>query len=547
MRRLSLVVAAAGLIAVGAGGGASAFADTVTPGASASAAPASAAAPVFTLSGEDTVAVHPYPDSGAPKASSFDVRLYNPSQDMENGAYQGDYTVTFDLSGLAGVADIAFDGEASNADCKVTGATAVCTDSGIWPGLSAAARVKVTAAKGSKLGASGTMKVTGKADGATFTSFSTEVTVGGPDLVMKKLPLKQAMKPGQIQRGTLSFANNGTADAEGVLLTLKASHGLEFAEKYGNCEYSKDDAFGAGTDVQCHFPGTYKAGTVYDLSSSLGIKATDHAYIEGFIYRIEEDTTGVKWRSNAAPLLTAVQKKISPRSSDLDPWDNQQEFDFLTANKADFRAYGDVVTGKAGATVKTKVGFRNKGPAWIAYLRSGESVATVDFTVPAGAEVTKKPEGCAARTAAGEYREKELGAPRYFCLTSSMVLDGADFALPFELKINKVVKDAKGAVTVRNPYLQQPKLPFEADASNNTAQLIINGTPKPAPSASATPSPTASATTSSTTGGNTNTTTNSGGGSLASTGSSSLLPMGAAAFALAAGGALYVVARRRKA
>ncbi|WP_329118464.1 LPXTG cell wall anchor domain-containing protein [Streptomyces sp. NBC_01465] len=545
MRRRSLVVAAAGLIAVGLGG-APAFADTTVPGAPASAA-APAANPVFTLSGEDTVAVHPYPAGGKPKAASFDVTLENPSQDEENGAFDGDVTVTFDLRGLAGVADIAFDSEGSVSDCSVTGATAVCTHHGLWPGLSTAARVDVTAAKDSKLGATGSMKVTAKADGATFTSFSTKVTVGGPDLVMNKLPLKQKIKPGQVQGGKLSFANTGTTDADGVLLTLKASHGLEFAQKYGNCEYTdvSDQHFGDSTDVQCHFSGTYKAGTVYELDEPLGIRATDHAYIESFIYRIEEDPKATF--HSAGPLLTATPKKISTQSSDLDPWDNQQEFDFQAVNKADFRAYGDAVTGKAGETVKAKVGFRNKGPAWIAYLRSGENVAVVDFTVPAGAEVTKKPASCEPKTIDGEYREKQLGAPRYVCPTSHIVREDADLALPFELKINKVVKDAKGAVTVRNTHQQEPKLPFDPTASNNTAQLILNGTPKPAPSASATPSPTPTATGgSSTSGGNSNTTTD-GGGSLASTGSSSLLPMGAAAAALAAGGALYVVARRRRA
>ncbi|GAA1356587.1 peptidase [Streptomyces beijiangensis] len=540
MRRLSLVVAAAGLVALGLGGGASAFADT-TP---------TIAGPEFALGGQQDLALHPYPAAGKPQKSSLEFSLTNPSTDEDAGRFEHEYQLTFDLSALAGVADVVLDGENSpGVDCKFTKTTAVCTDYGIGIGYNTAVTFDVTAAQGSKLADSGVIKATGTAEGATITPFSTTVTVGGPDLVMKQLPLKPQMKPGQVQRGTLAFANTGTADADGVLLTLKASHGLEFAEKYGNCEYSEDSDIGAGTQVQCHFPDTYKAGTVYELNKSLGIRATDHAYIESFIYRIEEDPTKAKFREGE-PLLTATPKKISARSLDLNPWDNQQEFDFQAVNKADFRAYGDALTGKAGETVETKIGFRNKGPAWIAYLRSRESVATVDFTVPAGAEVTKKPEGCSARTAAGDYREQQLGAPRYFCDTSFMILDDAEVALPFELKIDEVVKDAKGAVTVRNTGLSQPKLAFDPDASNNTAQLILNGAPKPSPSASvsASPSPTASATgSSSTSGGNSNTTTDSGGGSLASTGSSALLPVGAAAVALAAGGALYVASRRRKA
>ncbi|NEE07869.1 peptidase, partial [Streptomyces sp. SID7499] len=70
------------------------------------AAPAQAAdTPVFTLGGPAETALHPYPENGRPKSSTVGISLNNPSEDEENGGFGGDFTLTFDLSGVAGVAD----------------------------------------------------------------------------------------------------------------------------------------------------------------------------------------------------------------------------------------------------------------------------------------------------------------------------------------------------------------------------------------------------------------------------------------------------------
>ncbi len=50
----------------------------------------------------------------------------------------------------------------------------------------------------------------------------------------------------------------------------------------------------------------------------------------------------------------------------------------------------------------------------IGHIRSGEDVATVDFTVPGAPRLTSKPERCRAVTADGKYREDQTSpAPRY--------------------------------------------------------------------------------------------------------------------------------------
>ncbi|WP_406392766.1 peptidase [Streptomyces sp. NBC_00887] len=564
LRRTAGSLAAAGLLAAG----------SLAVGA-----PAQAADPAFTLGGPAETALHPYPATGAPQKTSLGFTVSNPVQD-EDG-YQGEVTYTLDLSGIAGVADIDI-AEDTGADCEITGATAVCHDYGVYAGLSTVADFDLTAAKGGKDGASGTIEVTGSADGVTFVPFTTKVTIGGPDLVMQQLPFKQQLKPGETQPAPITFANRGTTAADGVLLTLMYSRGLELPERYANCEYNGEageepqDGFAWSTAL-CSVEGSYEPGATYTLGVPLSVKATERAYYDTFIYRINEDSAaqrsaqraGAPFTRGTGPELALKKVTSSARSGDLNPWDNQQEADFRTENTADFVATGAKGSGSAGETVAAVIGFRNEGPAWIGNIRSGEPVATVDFTVPRGAEVTGKPDSCQGVTAAGKYREEQLGAPRYVCDSSMTVRDGAEIALPFDLKITEVVPSAAGKVDVRNTWLSNPGLPFDPAPGNNTAQLVLNGEDSGSENTGGTTdgTTTTGGSTEGTTGGTTGSTSGTTGGSstssasgstgtsgsastddggpLASTGSVALMASGAAAVALAAGGVLYVTSRRR--
>ncbi|MFJ4853899.1 peptidase [Streptomyces sp. NPDC088730] len=553
--------------------------------------PAQAAAPEFTLGGPAGTALHPYPATGTPQKASLDFTVNNPSEDEENGAFEGEYTVRFDLSGIKGVADVAF-GKEGGADCSVTGTSAVCHDWGIFPGLSTLAALDVTAAKGSEAGDTGAIEVTAEADGATFTPFTARIGIGGPDLSMERLPLRTELETGDTQPVPVTFANNGTRAAEGVLLTLRYTRGMEFTERYRNCEYSESDGGmgspGAWTTALCSFDGAYEPGVAYTLAEPPSIRATERAFYDSFLYRIEEGGSAALAAQRAgaeyspgkgAPL--ALREAPAALSADLDPSDNQQEADFRTANTADFAAYGDRAKGAAGDSVEVEVGFRNRGPAWIGYLRSGEDVATVDVTVPEGASVVTRPESCRGVTAAGGYRENQTAAPRYFCSTPMSVREDADFALPFGLKINKVVEGASGKVVVRNPFLQDPKLRFDPEPANNTASLVLNakdsgsgdsgattgdgatGSGGPSSTGSTGSTGTTSATGSTGSSGDSGATTGdgstgsagpsssgstgAGSGGLAATGSVALMTGTAAAVALVAGGVLYTVSRRRAA
>ncbi|MFL3868551.1 peptidase [Streptomyces bacillaris] len=541
------------------------------PPTAASAAP-TAAAPVVALGGPAQTALHPYAEGGdGPKRSTARITVTG----ADDTAYEGEFTVTFDLTGAAGVADVAFAPEAG-IECAATApGSATCTGHGISPGRSTVTDLLLTAAEGSEQGDTGTVRVTGEARGAAFTPFTTEVTVGGPDLVMHRLPFDHEPVPGQQQQAPITFTNRGSRAAEGVVLTLRHSRGLDIPQRYSNCAYTTD---GAWTTARCTVEGAFEAGATYTLAAPLTLKTTDRAYRDIFGYGIHEAgaSAGTARGATAAraargpaggsdDVLRAVPapRPTAARALDLEPGDNEHEADFRTENTADFVAYGDTASGRAGATVTARLGFRNDGPAWIGHLRSGESVAAVDFTVPQGATVTSAPEGCRGVSAEGTALPtgRTGPAPRYVCPTPATVRDDGGLDLAFGLRIDEVLLGAVGRVVVRGPEPRAAGLPFDPDPGNNAARVVLNGEsggPSPAPPegpgddapgtpAPATPTPGAAGAGDTAAPGAAPNTATGNGGSLAATGSpTARAASGLAVAALTAGLVLFTAARRRR-
>lgn len=545
MRKRISLLAAAGLVAVGL-----------------AATPANAADPVFTLTSPAEIGLHPHPGQGGkPQKATVDFRVENEAGKQFNE----EITYTIDLSALKGVADVALDRE-QNYGCTLAGSAVTCKDWGIWHGSSVVS-LDLTAAKGSKLGTVVDLTMTGAAQGATFTPTTTKIKVGGPDLVLEEAKLKAKLVPGETQPLPIVFANAGTESVQGVALEMLTTHGMALVEQYDNCAYSQDDSTGQawnvgwGTTV-CTFDNEIKPGEVWEIAGALTLKAAPHAFLDGLLYGVHEAGSEPKsTQKSSTPRtgkklgLKARSAKAAPRSVDLDPWNNRHEFDFSVKNTADLVASGTSLKGKAGETVKAELGFRNEGPAWIAYLRSGEDVAMADIVIPAGAKVTKVPKPCRAVTASGDYREQQLGAPRYMCPTSHVIGEKEKFAFPFEMKIEKVVADATGSVMVGawSPIGATPAS-WDPNHANNKAAFVINGkgvvptptptTPGPKPTSSTSPTATPSASTTPSPGASTGNGKTPNGG-LAETGSTAGPVLIAGAALVAAGGAVFLVFRRR--
>ncbi|MFJ4316364.1 LPXTG cell wall anchor domain-containing protein [Streptomyces lavendulae] len=540
--------------------------------------PAFAAEPVLTLTAPAALALPLHPASGSPKPVALDVRLDYPGTAEGLGT---EVTFTVDLAKLAGVASVRESAAGGAAKCKPVASTLVCTEQGVRPGSRPGVGLEVTAAKDAKNKDSGEIRVTGAVSGATVRSAVTAVTVGGPDLVMGEMALKGDPKPGESQPLPLAFSNRGTQSANGVVLELEASRGMELAERYDNCEYRTTRT---STTAVCTVDGEFEAGASYELAgeSPLHLKATGRARAELLGYGIYPAAAPVKAEqaqtgADAKPApgdqaakdpagktpaggggggtgghKLAAKKRaaaLTPalRGPDLNPADNRREFVFGVVNTADLVAEPLVVKGKAGTTVKTAVAVRNQGPAWVFEPRSTAPAAVVDVVVPPGVKVLTAPAACrSAGTAA---------APRYLCTTGSSLLESEKAEFPFELRIDKAVPDARGAITVGRPGPggEPQRHPFDPVLANNLASFTVNPTgPAPSPSATASPKPTASASASASpsagpSAGTTPTKSSSGGGPLASTGSTAGVVGLAGAALVAAGGALFLAFRRRAA
>ncbi|OKI66527.1 hypothetical protein [Streptomyces sp. MJM1172] len=544
MRKRISLLAASGLVALG-------LATT----------PAHAADPVFTLSGPAEVGLRPHPGpSGDAHKTTVEFRVDNTTGTV----FDKRSTFTIDLSAFKGIADVTLDKDRSG-DCTQTATAVTCVRDGLYPRASRVATLELSAAKDSKLGASADLTMTGKTEGATFKQATTRVKVGGPDLVLEAAALKAKMNPGDTQGLPIVFANAGTESADGVALRIDTTHGMDLVEKYDNCSVEKVSDWTTGT--VCLLDGEFKPGAVYEVSGALTLKAAAQAFHDGIVYSVNAAGKQPAARQQLGKNTAGTGKKLAVTErtpakaalrpgADLDPGNNRHEFDFEARNTADLAADAVSLKGKAGDTVRADLGFRNKGPAWVSYAHLGSGVARTDIVIPEGAKVTKAPAGCEGVEADGTSRKQNAGAPRYFCWTGSALGEQEKVSYPFELKIEKVVADAKGSVTVDGWAPDGIQVQgFDPNKANDKAAFVINardtgptpgptsstGSPTPKPSSSTSPSPSASVTTTAAVTG----TGPKANGNLASTGSSVGPVAFGAAVLVAAGGLLFVAVRRR--
>ncbi|MCB5165888.1 hypothetical protein LG634_13715 [Streptomyces bambusae] len=529
-----------------------------------------------TLSGPSAVHLRPFPETGEPRQTKLKVDTRNPGR-----AATGAYTLTVDFRGLGGIARVT--GRPGDG-CTATATTLVCERTGAQPGTAPAVDLRLTAVRGSRPGQSGDLTVTAHGPGARYRSLTTTVAVGGTDLRVIPFDLDATTAVGQRQQVPLAFENTGTEDAGELVLDLTTTRGLEFVERYDNCTYPDPRRPVREGSVRCHFTGPFEAKATYELDSPLTLLANRHALADTFSYVLTPDpeaetaAAGIRERTPLARKgsgraggkgktlgLTAQRPRpAAPMTADLHPADNGQDFSFKTANSADFAAFGATLKGDRGSTAALRVALRNQGPAWIERA-DGEAFGAADIRIPQGARVTRKPQGCHARTAGGAPRTEQLGAPRYFCTGAARVfLDGAAVSYPFEVAVDRYVPDATGSITVGRSFATSGGTwrlkPADRNRANDTARIFLNPlstpTPSPTPTRSPSPTPTASATatagptptaTASPTPGSTGSTGGTGG-NLANTGSGGAGPLAAlAGGAVLAGGVLVLVFRRRAA
>ncbi|MFG3498052.1 hypothetical protein [Streptomyces sp. NPDC047928] len=422
-----------------------------------------AAAPAFAASDQLWIDV-PYEAvlTVAPENGEAETRTLELGLSHDNAGYRvTDGRLTVDVSELTGVADVTWP-----ENCAPSGTTAVCSVPVVPVTATPQIRLGIRAAAGAEAGAAGRItyqaKATTTAWGGTIVApqgYETTVRLAsGPDLAMERPGTFEGVRPGDTVTVPFSVVNNGNEAADGVQVTLHVSRGLLLDEIAPQCtsEPLGDEPVKALTRVDCAFDEVVAPGASFTLPKPLTATVAPFALNERLDVGVQPGG-GVE---------------------DLSPEDNGGQATVRAVNTADFAVRGAKVTGAAGETVPMNLTFRNKGPAWVANLGSGEPVAAVDLIVPEGATVMSAPENCDPRTLDGGWTADRVGAPRYLCDVPMVVAEDQKLTYAFQLRVDTVVAGATGDVTLRAPWGDKP-LAFDPNPKNDTGKVVLNA-PVPA-------------------------------------------------------------------
>ncbi|NEC00685.1 LAETG motif-containing sortase-dependent surface protein [Streptomyces anulatus] len=388
-----------------------------------------------------------------------------------------------------------------------------------------------------------------------------------PDLGVGTIAPIKGVQAGSAFSTPLTFLNKGTDEVPVSYVTYAVSPGLKADETYRNCSYYRIPSHDEMPDshvAACKIDQPLKPGVVYATAKPLSLKALDSALNDDLRVTIgvtEPDPDGGDTGAGdpvqgTGDPLTLVEKNPATEADRKNHPESAASADVTAANTADFALTGAELKGEVGDKVTATVKFANKGPARVQGALD-ESVTTVDIRIPEGTSVVKPHDFCEVIT-----------KTHYRCGTSQswVDVDGGE-SYPFVLRIDKAVGRTVGAISFSGQ-----ERPFDRNAANDTAQIVIDtgkgsdtsgstgGTGGTGGSSSTGGSGSTGSTSTtggtgttggsadtggSTTGGATPQTT---GGNLAATGSDSTAPLaGMAAAAVAAGGGIVWAVRRRSA
>jgi LPXTG-motif cell wall-anchored protein len=334
--------------------------------------------------------------------------------------------------------------------------------------------------------------------------------------------------PGDRFSAPLAIRNAGETTAHGASVLFFNDAAIRSAKKFSNCTYVGDSL------RTCHFDTDLRAGASYTAAFPYAVGAD--AYAPGAAYGENAVLTPAEFEDFTAYLRTSGGSVGAPGTEgkltlsevravaarkvqvDTDPSNNWGSLELTVTgkNRADLAAVGDTLTGAAGDVVTATVGLINKGPATLDATRMGGPVTRVDVVIPDGTTATDVPESCAPMK--GDEIDWEhggkAGAAKYRCFTGSFIAAGATETLDLKLRIDKVIANASGTVTI-NGKCECEGISGDLDPANDVAYLVVNET-----------------------GGT--------GGGLPVTGASTGLIVAAGGVLLAAGAVGFVLTRRRR-
>jgi hypothetical protein len=361
---------------------------------------------------------------------------------------------------------------------------------------------------------------------------SAKASGSGATLAFAPLAPVTGLKPGDSFSTTFAVKNTGDAPATNVMVSYGGTQGLDFAKKFSNCIYEHipaQDEGPAQISATCDIEETLAPGAVYVPQTPLPFTTLSRALYEGVTVFAQPDSStfppGTQQGNGVDPVLRLVEQ--TPGTGAAYGTDSAHT-DVTVDSTADFALTGAQLKGKAGDTVTANLTFANKGPGWVVNDVS-QPIAAFEVKIPTGTTVTKVPNDCTAD-----------GTAAYRCTTPTIWAgEKTSIAYPFKMKIDKVVADTTGTVSFVKGDHRSGTLPFDHDAADNTAQIVLNGSGTTGGSGTGGASGVPSGVPSGTSGN---------GSQLAATGTNdTLILSGFAGAVLAIGGglALSVAARRR--
>ncbi|MFB7227726.1 LAETG motif-containing sortase-dependent surface protein [Streptomyces fimicarius] len=390
-----------------------------------------------------------------------------------------------------------------------------------------------------------------------------------PDLGVGTIAPIKGVQAGAGFSTPLTFLNKGTAEVPVSYVTYEVSPGLKADETYKNCSYYTIPSYDEMPDshvAACKIDQPLKPGVVYGTAKPVSLKALDSALNDDLRVTIgvtePDPDAGDSGSTEPVPgtgdPLTLVEKGPATDADRKNHPEPVASADVTAANTADFGLAGAELKGEPGEKVTATVKFTNAGPARVQGVRD-QSVATVDVHIPKGTSVVKAHGFCDA-----------VSKTHYRCGTSQSWVDvNGGESYDFVLRIDKAVGRTTGEVSFSGQ-----ERPFDRNAANDTAQIVIDtGKGSDTSGSSGSSGSTGGTGGSSSTGGSDTTGGTSGtggsgssgssagtggsttggatpqtGGNLAATGSDSTAPLaGMAAAAVAAGGGIVWAVRRRSA
>ncbi|MGW2843322.1 LPXTG cell wall anchor domain-containing protein [Streptomyces sp. NPDC001493] len=462
----------------------------------------------------------------------------------DGGSTAEDVVVKVDVSGISGFAD-------------VTGLPCVddiCSwpSRDIAPGESTGGIVDVNAKPGAALGTTGTARLFATSSNASITETTVKVTVGAVDLGIARIPDTKDAAPGSTLAAPITVSNSGSLTADAVTLSLAATPGLGFAQKFSNCTYGTSteipSAHGHELDTAvCRITTPVEPGKAYRLSSQFGIEVGPTALYEFVDYQIEAASTSVpRAAASDGPVLGLVENGTPPVVRT-----GHAQWRIDADNTADIELTGSTANAAPGEEAVLTAKVRNNGPATFNLLSSDAQIG-VRIEIPQGTTAVKIPSECGVWTGGG-MGEPTPGAAEYMCAVESPFTVGETLELPFTVKVGQdAPATTAGDATVTTVW--GGELDADTDKANNTAKITLKTTVSTATPGSGGPSSDVDAGETrapSASDGPVRTVTASSGsnasGTLASTGSGATPAIAAAgALALLAGGAVVLVARRRR-